>query len=94
MAGQGLNLGLEDAQSLAKVLSEAANAGVDLGDPQTLSRYDQDRRLANLRMMGLLDILNRLYGSTPPPISWVRNTGMNAINSLPPLKHLIISAIS
>lgn len=89
MAGQGLNLGIGDVMSLAAVLDEGAKSGLDLGDPGLLSRYDKERRPVNLRMQGGLDVLHHLFGSTPTPMLWARNTGMAALNAVPPLKSVV-----
>ena len=61
MAGQGLNLGLADCESLTRALVHGAEAGLDLGDRHLLEQYDRERRPANLAMMAGLDGLHRLF---------------------------------
>jgi len=61
MAGQGLNLGLGDAQALAQAIDKAAKAGLDFGDPQVLAAYETDRRRHNTAMALSFDTLHRLF---------------------------------
>lgn len=43
----------------------------------------------HLRPQGGLDVLHHLFGSTPTPMLWARNTGMAALNAVPPLKSVV-----
>jgi hypothetical protein len=42
-----------------------------------------------MHTQGGLDILHHLFGSTPTPMLWARNTGMAALNAVPPLKSVV-----
>ncbi|KAJ2471437.1 putative ubiquinone biosynthesis monooxygenase, partial [Coemansia sp. RSA 2320] len=55
LAGQGLNMGLEDVQSLAAVLEHAALSGEDFGTLAVLNRYNKQRYMRNLAMQGVVD---------------------------------------
>ncbi|EHY59587.1 putative ubiquinone biosynthesis monooxygenase [Exophiala dermatitidis] len=61
LAGQGLNLGLADAKSLADTIAYAVTHGMDLGDLMTLERYGRDRFGKGLLMAGGVDALNSVY---------------------------------
>src|SRR3954468_21605653 len=86
IAGQGLNLGLKDAAALAEVLVEGARLGLDLGDPQTLSRYERWRALDTFMVAAATDGLTRLYGVPGRTASAVRRLGMGMVQRLGPLK--------
>ncbi|KAG5187576.1 ubiquinone biosynthesis monooxygenase [Tribonema minus] len=89
MAGQGLNLGLSDAEALAAAIREAALSGGDIGSVQALSRYDSDRRMRNAAMLGGLDALHRVFATGAAPVALARNAGMALIDASPQLKAAI-----
>ena len=88
LAGQGLNLGLADAQALAAILSDRgpiADCGTDL----LLQRYVRARAEAVLAMHTLTDGLSRLYQAHDPLSSFARNQGLAAVDRLGALKRLL-----
>jgi ubiquinone biosynthesis UbiH/UbiF/VisC/COQ6 family hydroxylase len=89
LAGQGLNLGLQDARALAQVLA-GREPGRDPGDPALLRRYERRRAEPILAMDGAVDGLFRLFGATGEPAAWLRNAGLNLTGALPVLKNLLI----
>ena len=90
IAGQGLNLGLRDVGALAEVLVDARRLGLDLGDANTLVRYQRWRRFDNMLMMAVTDGLNRLFSNELAPLRLARDLGLAAVNQLPPLKRLFM----
>lgn len=89
LAGQGVNLGLLDAATLAEVILDAVAAGHDFGSFKTLRRYERWRKGDNLLMMGVMDGFKRLFGNSLPPVRLLRNIGLNLTDAAGPLKHLI-----
>jgi len=89
LAGQGLNLGLQDAQALAEVLA-AREPGRDPGELRLLRRYERARAEPILAMNAVVDGLFRLFGSEGGRWSRLRNTGLNLTDRLPVLKNLLI----
>ena len=83
LAGQGVNLGFQDAQALQAVLKEAKRAGDDLADPKWLNLYEQQRRPANRRMMLTMDVFYHLFSNRIPPVHLLRNLGLGAARALP-----------
>jgi 2-octaprenyl-3-methyl-6-methoxy-1,4-benzoquinol hydroxylase len=83
LAGQGVNLGFQDAQSLQTQLREARRAGDDLAQPIWLNAYEQARRPANQRMMLTMDVFYHLFSNRIPPVHLVRNLGLGAARVLP-----------
>ena len=87
IAGQGFNLGLRDAASLAEVIADALAAGrTDVGDEATLRAYaswrDEDRE----RIVAFTDGLVRLFGSPLGPLRGLRSMGLLAFDAFPPAK--------
>jgi len=89
LAGQGLNLGLQDAQALAEVLA-AREPGRDPGELRLLRRYERARAEPILAMNAVVDGLFRLFGSEGEGWSRLRNAGLNLTDRLPVLKNILI----
>jgi 2-polyprenyl-6-methoxyphenol hydroxylase-like FAD-dependent oxidoreductase len=88
LAGQGLNLGLQDVASLAEVLA-AREPWRALGDERLLARHVRQRAGA-VRAMGLVtDGLWQLFAHPSPWARELRNRGLGLVNRLPPLKRLL-----
>jgi ubiquinone biosynthesis monooxygenase Coq6 len=94
-AGQGLNLGLLDAETLADVLVQSLNVGEDIGSIKTLQRYEEDRYWKNLSMMATVDVLDTMFkggkgqGWASRRFEEIRSTGLLGVNAIPPLKEAI-----
>jgi 2-octaprenyl-6-methoxyphenol hydroxylase len=86
IAGQGLNLGLRDVAALTEVLVDAARLGLDLGDPQVLTRYSRWRSLDTFTVALATDSLTRIYGVKGQAASTIRRFGMGVIQKTAPLK--------
>jgi ubiquinone biosynthesis UbiH/UbiF/VisC/COQ6 family hydroxylase len=89
LAGQGLNLGLQDARALAEVLLGRA-PGSDPGDGALLRRYERQRAEPILAMDLTVDGLFRLFGAASAPAAGLRNLGLNLAGRLPVLKNLLM----
>ena len=88
IAGQGFNLGLRDAVSLAEVLSDAIAAGpCDPGDETLLRDYAAWRGEDRRRIVGFTDGLVRLFGMPLGVVRGMRGLGMLAFDSFPPAKN-------
>jgi 2-octaprenylphenol hydroxylase len=88
LAGQGLNLGLADAQSLAAVI---AQRGPDeIGSRAVLARYRRSRAEETAAMQFTTDGLHRLFDSSAPGIAWLRNAGLRLTEHLTPIKRLLV----
>lgn len=83
LAGQGVNLGFQDAQCLQGLLKEARRTGADLADPSWLQQYEAQRRPANRRMMMTMDLFYHLFSNRVPPLHLLRNLGLGAARALP-----------
>ncbi len=89
LAGQGMNLGVLDAASIAAVIEDAVLAGEDLGDLKVLRRYERQRKGDNLAMLAAFDSLNRLFGM-PGWVAPMRQLGLRAVEASGPVKRLLM----
>ena len=89
LAGQGLNLGLGDAQALAAVLAERGME-TDSGAVSLLRRFERSRREDLLAMEVVTDGLQALFDSRLPGIKRLRNAGLRLTNRFSPLKRLLV----
>jgi len=83
LAGQGVNLGLLDASSLAKIIETALESKRDIGHEHTLKKYQRARKTSNLSMLAATDGLNKLFSNNNDLLNWARNAGFVAVNKLP-----------
>jgi ubiquinone biosynthesis UbiH/UbiF/VisC/COQ6 family hydroxylase len=88
LAGQGLNLGLADARSLACAI--AARGPEEIGSNAVLARYRRSRAEEIMAMQLATDGLHRLFQSSAPGVAWLRNTGLRLTERLSPLKRLLV----
>ena len=87
IAGQGFNLGLRDAASLAEVIADARVAGtLDAGAPGTLAAYAAWREQDQRRIVAFTDGLVRLFASPLGVARGLRSAGLLAFDAFPPAK--------
>ena len=80
LAGQGVNLGFQDARVLAEEL--AARSPLERpGDLRVLRRYARARREDVTAMQFVTDGLDRLFAAEGGGASWLRNAGLRLVNS-------------
>jgi ubiquinone biosynthesis UbiH/UbiF/VisC/COQ6 family hydroxylase len=89
LAGQGLNLGLQDVRVLAEILT-SREPGRDPGDYRLLRRYERRRAEPILAMDAAISGLFALYGAQSRTIGRLRNAGLNLTDRLPVLKNLLM----
>ncbi len=90
LAGQGINLGLQDVAVLAEEIVAGHACGVSAGQLELLRRYQRRRKGENLMMMTAMDGFKRLFEQQSLPLRWLRNAGMRTVNQLPPLKQQLM----
>ena len=89
LAGQGLNLGLQDARELAAVLA-SREPRRDPGDLRLLRRYERARAEPILAMDTMVHSLFRLFSAESALAGSLRNAGLNLTDRLPVLKNMLI----
>jgi len=86
LAGQGANLGLQDAAMLANVIDQALGNGEYPGDRPVLRRYERARKGENATMLHLMTGLNRLFTTDSAVVQELRATGMRLFNFSGPIR--------
>jgi len=87
IAGQGFNLGLRDAMSLAEVIADRRVAGTtDTGDPELLQDYADWRATDRRRIVAFTDGLVRVFSNPLGALRGLRSLGLLAFDVLPPAK--------
>jgi 2-octaprenylphenol hydroxylase len=89
LAGQGLNLGLQDARALSAAIA-GREPGRDPGDERLLRRYERARAEPILAMDRAIAGLFALYGTENAFVGRVRNAGLNLTNRMTVLKNLLM----
>jgi len=86
LAGQGANLGLQDAAELADVIVAAMDHGLHPGDLPVLRRYERARKGANATMLHFMTGLNRLFATDSRLVGELRTVGMRIFNRSGPIR--------
>lgn len=90
LAGQGVNLGLLDAASLAQILLEAKKKNRDLGIMRGLRRYERWRKGENRLMMMVFEGFKYLFENQTVPVPLIRNMGLSMVDRNLTIKHMIM----
>lgn len=99
LAGQGLNLGMLDVQTLSEQLAHdfARSGGKIWGSNQTLRTYERLRRPHNSLMMHSFSALNWLFAGSLAqmrPVQQLRSEGMYRVGKIKPLMRLFAKQAS
>ena len=94
MAGQGLNLGMADAECLARHIQRSVQSGMGIKDKAglqyALQQYESERQREVVSVMGGIQVLHTMFGTTFSPAVHIRSVGMNLINSLGPMRRKLV----
>ncbi len=90
LAGQGINLGLQDVAVLAEEIVAGRGRGANPGQLELLRRYQRRRKGENLLMMAAMDGFKHLFEHDALPLRWLRNAGMRGVNQLVPVKQQLM----
>lgn len=94
LAGQGVNLGIKDADMLAKVLVDAILMGADCGDLIVLEEYEKNARRNTEFLATGIHALQQLFTSQNSLAILARNFGLDIVDSLPFLKERFVKMAS
>ncbi len=89
LSGHGINLGYQDAQKLAELLSTCPEY-IDCGDRRWLRAYERSRSEEVVALQSATHGLQRLFSPRNAALSALRNFGLNLTNSLPVLKDTMV----
>ena len=91
LAGLGANIGFVDAAALAETVSNAHQAGRDIGSLHTLRKYERWRRGQNARILNTMQGFKSLFGSESPALVSARRLGLALTNRAQPIKTMLTS---
>jgi len=89
IAGQGLNLGLRDAASLAAAIASTASGRI--GDAGMLSAYRESRRRDAARGVAFTDFLVGAFADSRRIPTWGRGLALAALDLFPPARRALAS---
>ncbi len=89
LSGHGINLGFQDAQTLAVRLL-GAKAWEDIGELRFLQGYQRARREEIALLQTTTDALRRLFAAQSSLLRPLRNLGLNFTNRLPVAKSVLV----
>ncbi len=89
LAGQGVNLGLGDAEALCGALRERGPLSA-VGDLALLRKFERSRREPALAMAGATDRLQALFLQPSDAVKRLRNSGLATVDRLAFIKQLFM----
>ena len=89
LAGQGLNIGIQDIDSLVSIVKRYIDVGLKL-DEIILQKYSKQRFWQNLIMFNAMDFLNLIFSNDSKILWKVRRFGMSIINNMPNIKRFLM----
>ncbi|SJL85251.1 FAD-dependent 2-octaprenylphenol hydroxylase [Vibrio palustris] len=90
LAGQGVNLGLLDAASLAQEVIALWNNGQDIGAKRNLREYERWRKAEAAKMIAAMQGFKDLFEGNNPAKKLIRGLGMHLVGQLPGAKDEIM----
>ncbi len=90
LAGQGVNLGLLDAASLAQEIKHIWQAGDDIGSHRHLRSYERWRKAEAAKMIAAMQGFKDLFAGSHPAKKLLRGLGMSLADKLPGAKDEIM----
>jgi len=94
VAGQGLNLGLRDVETMADVLHRAVKAGRDAGEGIVLEEYADRRRLDTVAVSAFTEGLNAVFGNQCSPLRLLRGLGLDGLQRVPTARGWLMRRVS
>jgi len=94
LAGQGVNLGFEDANSLVKKITNTINQSDSIKLKEDLENYSNERRFQNELMLKTMDGFVALFEQKNPYVRFLRNFGLNTFDHSKFLKSFFVKVAS
>jgi 2-octaprenyl-6-methoxyphenol hydroxylase len=90
IGAQGLNLGIRDAAIIAEIVADAHRQGEDVGSPDVMRRYEEERR-ADIAIRTLaVDLLNRSLLADFMPVHGARGLSLYLVDRIGPLRRALM----
>ncbi|MDO5059835.1 MAG: 5-demethoxyubiquinol-8 5-hydroxylase UbiM, partial [Neisseria sp.] len=94
VTAHGFNLGLESADILGKLITEAAAEDRDIGSKAVLERYNSKHQLNTRPLYHGTNAMVKLFTNETAPAKLLRSLVLRVSNNLPPLKNLITKQLT
>jgi len=92
VAGQGFNVGLRDAESLAHSIATTVSA--DWGCQQMLANYRTSRQSDTKNGLLFTDFLVNIFSNDIVGVNGLRSAGLGLFDLIKPIKHHLVSKMS
>nr|HPI62808.1 FAD-dependent hydroxylase [Alphaproteobacteria bacterium] len=93
VTAHGFNFGLKGQHILSKLLKEALQSGLDIGEDGMLSRYQSLYRRATLPLYITTNKIVGLYTSDSQPAKVIRKMLLNVANQVVPVKNYLMDKL-
>ena len=94
LAGQGVNLGLLDAASLAQILSASTSSlskdERNIADMKKLKAFSRHRKSEAIEMIAAMEAIKQTFSIKEPGFAMLRGIGMSLLNNIKPAKKILI----
>lgn len=91
LAGLGANIGFQDVEALATLVSSAAmNPRADLGGHSLLRRYERRRHGENRIVMSTMSAFNDIFSNDNEILGRIRNAGLAVADRVNPAKNFLM----
>ncbi|GAD90782.1 VisC protein [Vibrio halioticoli NBRC 102217] len=90
LAGQGVNLGLLDAATLAEEIEKYWNKGKDIGEYANLRHFERWRKAEAVKMISSMQGFKELFAGDDPLKKLIRGVGMSLVGTMPGMKNEVI----
>ncbi|WP_339348967.1 FAD-dependent monooxygenase [uncultured Alteromonas sp.] len=91
LAGQGANLGMQDALALATLLGTLLEEQKDIGQLRYLRPYERARKTEAMKMIAAMDGFKFLFDGNDPLKKLIRGVGLAATDKLSAVKQAFVS---
>jgi 2-octaprenylphenol hydroxylase len=94
LAGQGVNLGLLDAASLAQTLTDSSlssgKEAINIADPKKLKAFSRYRKSEAIEMITAMEAIKQTFSIKQSGFTLLRGIGMSLIDNFKPAKKILI----
>ncbi|QIQ20208.1 FAD-dependent monooxygenase [Zophobihabitans entericus] len=90
LAGQGVNLGLQDSRLLAKTIKRLQSSHLDIGLVPNLHQFESARKKDAIIMLAAMQSIQDMFNGNALWKKTIRGAGMNLINHFPLVKKTLI----
>ena len=94
LAGQGLNIGIRDAATLAEKIVDALRYGFDFGSSAIIEEYEKERRFDIVSSALAYDSINKFFTNKDKNLYQVGKMGLSIIEKIPWIKNVFIHEAS